>query len=209
MPLSSRRSCYTDGMARLKDEQKRRTIQQTAKMLFAQEGFYNTSVSDIVRESGFSVGTIYTYFSSKDDIVRSIVDEGWEEFRARLEGALAGVSGPEEGLAVVLDDFLPELLEDLELISILLTEAVQYTGIEEKVRELRELIGGLLSHTPVAERLSQQELETALMVYFLGILDSARLATSTKVSVKVSDILSLLRRTIEQALGVSLPRRDS
>ena len=55
----------------------------------------------------------------------------------------------------------------------------------------------------------QQELETALMVYFLGILDSARLATSTKVSVKVSDILSLLRRTIEQALGVSLPRRDS
>lgn len=194
-------------MARLKDEQKRASIQQTAKMLFAQNGFFKTSISDIVKESGFSVGTIYTYFRSKDDIVRSIVDEGWQEFRDRMQGAVAQTDKPEEALAVVVDRFIPELLDDLELINILLTEAVHYTDLETKIRELRDIVGGLIAATPIAHNLSPTELETALMVYFLGILDSARLATSTKVDVTVSDVISLLRRTIEQALGVKLPKR--
>jgi AcrR family transcriptional regulator len=192
-------------MARLKDEQKRESIQQTAKMLFAQNGFFKTSISDIVRESGFSVGTIYTYFTSKDEIVRSIVDEGWEEFRTRLETTVEEAESPQQALAVVLDRFLPELLEDLELINILLTEALQYTRLEAKIHELRELIGTLLSKADVAGHLSEEQLEAAMLVYFLGVLDSARIATSTKVNVTVADVVAFVRRTVEQAIGTELP----
>ena len=63
-------------MARMKDETKRQSILESSKMLFSQKGFFNTSISNIVRETGFPVGTIYTYFKSKDEIVRSIVEEG-------------------------------------------------------------------------------------------------------------------------------------
>ena len=193
-------------MARLKDEQKRESIQQTAKMLFAQDGFFNTSISDIVRESGFSVGTIYTYFKSKDEIVRSIVDEGWEVFRARLQSSLEEAASPQEALAVVLDRFLPELLDDLDLINILLTEALQYTGLEAKIHELRELIGTLLGKANVAGQLSEKQLEAAMMVYFLGVLDSARIATSTMIDVTVKDVVAFVRHTVEEALGVNLPQ---
>jgi TetR/AcrR family transcriptional repressor of cmeABC operon len=197
---------YSEDMARLKDEQKRESIQQTAKMLFAQAGFFNTSISDIVRESGFSVGTIYTYFKSKDEIVRSIVDEGWEVFRTRLQSSLEEAASPQEALAVVLDRFLPELLDDLDLINIILTEALQYTRLEAKIHELRELIGTLLGKADVAGQLSREQLEAAMMVYFLGVLDSARIATSTKIDVTVKDVVAFVRHTVEEALGVDLPK---
>ncbi len=71
-------------MSRTRDENKRIAILQASKMLFAQKGFFNTSIADIVRETGMTVGVIYTYFTSKDAIVRSIVEEGWAELYARL-----------------------------------------------------------------------------------------------------------------------------
>lgn len=200
------RTCYTTRMARTKDEQKRSAIQQTAKALFARDGFYNTSIHDIVRESGLSVGTIYNYFDNKDEIVRSIVEEGWEVFRDRLQTAVAESADAETALAVVVDRFIPELLDDLDLITILLTEAVEHTGLEDKLGELRDLVGALIGATPAVQQLSRAELETAIMVYFVGILDSARIATTTRIDVTVNDIIHLLRTTIERSLGVTLPR---
>ncbi len=200
------RTCYTAAMARSKDEQKRSAIQQTAKALFARDGFYNTSIQDIVHESGLSVGTIYNYFDNKDGIVRSIVEEGWEVFRDRLRLAVADSADTETALAVVIDRFVPKLLEDVDLITILLTEAVEHTGIETKLGELRDLIGPLIAATPAVGELSRTELETSIMVYFVGILDSARIAETTKIDITVDDIIQLLRTTIERSLNVTLPR---
>ena len=123
-------------MARMRDEAKRAVILGTAKMLFSQKGFFGTSVSDIVRESGLPVGTIYTYFKSKEEIVRQIVDEGWADLYGRLQAALGEKATPEEAFRALLDRFVPEILGDLDLINILLSEAIDYTRIEEKLEKL-------------------------------------------------------------------------
>ena len=79
-------------MAREKDENKRIAVLQSSKLLFSSKGFVNTSIADIVRETGMSVGTIYTYFKSKDEIVRAIVEEGWSSLYSRIETAMAGAA---------------------------------------------------------------------------------------------------------------------
>ena len=43
-------------------------IVQAALGVFADKGFYRATMQDIVRESGLSVGAIYTYFKSKDEL---------------------------------------------------------------------------------------------------------------------------------------------
>ena len=47
-------------------------ILDAATRCFAREGFYRTSMEDIVRESGLSPGAIYCYFRSKHEIVEAI-----------------------------------------------------------------------------------------------------------------------------------------
>lgn len=195
-------------MARMKDESKRTAILQSSKMLFSQNGFYNTSISDIVKETGLPVGTIYTYFKSKDDIVQDIVEEGWTDFYNRLVLALHQVGDAEAKLKLVLDDFIPELLTDLDLINILLAEAVGYTHIEEKIEKLTDLIFPvLLSLSPDIDSfqgLSRRDMESILAVFFLGILNAVKLSRTTSVNLGTQDILSAVKKIVQTSLRVKL-----
>jgi len=53
----------------------RRTLVETALRLFASRGYYHTSIADIVRESGCTRGTLYYYFSSKEELGYAAIDE--------------------------------------------------------------------------------------------------------------------------------------
>ena len=195
-------------MARNRDENKRRAIMQASKLLFAQKGFYGTAISDIVRETGMTVGTIYTYFSSKDEIVRAIVEEGWNELYSRLERDLGGVADAESKLRLLIDRFIPEVLTDIDLISILLSEAVTYSRLEEKVERLTDLIFSLTRSlaagpTPL-EALNRQTLRTALVVIFLGILGTVRIARASSLGISNRDIISFMKVLAREALHINL-----
>ncbi len=51
-------------------------ILDTALKLFANEGFYKTSISDIAGKAGISKGLIYNYFESKEALIRTIAFNG-------------------------------------------------------------------------------------------------------------------------------------
>ena len=195
-------------MARMRDETKRRSILETSKMLFSQKGFFNTSVADIVRETGFPVGTIYTYFTNKEQIMRTIIEEGWQEWYRRLEQACAVQAGPEEKIGVLIDQFVPELFKDLDLINILLSEAIDYTRVEAKLETLTDLVfslvGPIARSKPALQYLSRESLQTALIVFFLGIMDAARLARSSSIGLKESQITGFMKMLVENVFGIKL-----
>lgn len=63
----------------------RSRIQATALDLFDREGFENVSVEEIAQNAGCSVGNIYHYFKSKDELaiqVTSFVDAAYLELEA-------------------------------------------------------------------------------------------------------------------------------
>ena len=195
-------------MARARDEKKRQTIIKAAKGLFASHGFFNTSVADIVKACGLPVGTIYTYFSSKDEIVRAIVDEGWADLHTRLKNLLAESNDVTVRLQSLLHNFLPELFEDIDLINILLSEAIDLTRIEEKVEQLSALIYSIIKQ-PLAFQTSSsdftpQSMKTALVVYFLGILNAVRITRAAHIGINDADILAFVRQTIAASLKIDL-----
>jgi AcrR family transcriptional regulator len=53
----------------------RQRLVQTALKLFATHGYHNTSIADILRESGCTKGTLYYYFSSKEELGYAVIDE--------------------------------------------------------------------------------------------------------------------------------------
>ncbi|KLO25160.1 MULTISPECIES: TetR/AcrR family transcriptional regulator [unclassified Marinitoga] len=56
--------------------EKKRIIMQTAKEIFYNKGYENTTMNEIARNSKMAKGTLYLYFSSKKDLFFSLVYEG-------------------------------------------------------------------------------------------------------------------------------------
>ena len=66
----------------------RARIVEAALRVFARKGFHEATIADVVRESGLSVGAIYTHFRSKDDLFLATCDltagQGLGELASRL-----------------------------------------------------------------------------------------------------------------------------
>jgi AcrR family transcriptional regulator len=195
-------------MARIRDEMKRNRIIETAKSLFAKKGFAACSISDIVEESGLSVGAIYTYFKGKEDILRAIVDEGWLQFYDSLAGIMRSSDSPARKLSLLIHRFIPDLLEDVDLVHLVLTEASGLTGLREKVDILTDLlaeqIGELFDTSGFGSRFPRSAIRTAIVVLFLGITNTALLARTARLGVSLQEVLEFLKTTVETSLGISL-----
>jgi len=68
--------------------ERRAQIIQAAMACFSRKGYTNTTMDDIVAESGLSKGTLYWYFNSKDDLFSSATAAFFEDFS---QAALAGM----------------------------------------------------------------------------------------------------------------------
>ena len=53
-------------------ESKRRRIMDAAIDCFATTGYHAVSISDLAKHAGISKGLMYNYFSSKDELLKSI-----------------------------------------------------------------------------------------------------------------------------------------
>lgn len=62
-------------MAQIKKEEIRNQILNAALYLFAKVGYKETSISDIAKKAGISVGNVYCYYKSKIEIFKEVVPE--------------------------------------------------------------------------------------------------------------------------------------
>jgi AcrR family transcriptional regulator len=53
---------------------RRQQILDAAKRCFMRDGFHNTSMQDVIAEAGLSVGAVYRYFKSKNDLITAIAE---------------------------------------------------------------------------------------------------------------------------------------
>lgn len=76
-------------MAKRNQRNTKSRIVDAAWKLFYEQGFEDTTVEDIILQSGTSKGSFYHYFSSKDDLLGTLAllfDEKYEELAATLNG---------------------------------------------------------------------------------------------------------------------------
>lgn len=134
-------------------KEKRDHIFTIAVSEFADRGYAAASINSIARKAGISIGSMYSYFDSKEDLFLAVVDKGHE----LLEKALSDLDtdGP----------FSEQLLE-------LLLTAVRYA---QKHPDMNNLYLSLMTQelAPLAQRLSSQ-VEKASISYYTKMLTRAR-----------------------------------
>jgi TetR/AcrR family transcriptional regulator, repressor of fatR-cypB operon len=60
----------------------------TALRLFCEYGYFNTSIHDIQRASGVSMGSIYNYFGGKGSIAKALYNKLLEQMEAAVDRAV-------------------------------------------------------------------------------------------------------------------------
>ena len=79
---------------------RRAQIIEAAVSCFLEKGYTNTSMSDIIKASGLSSGSIYSHFSGKEDILVSAINERLENVK-NLYAALPEGAGPQDILETI------------------------------------------------------------------------------------------------------------
>ncbi len=117
----------------------RTKILEAAVQVFAQKGYHETRVDDIVAESKTSKGSVYFYFPSKQDIFLGLIDTFSGLLESRLNDAIQkeahGIQQMESALQVSLSLFS----QYRTLAKIVLVQAVGLgTAFEARRREIND-----------------------------------------------------------------------
>jgi TetR/AcrR family fatty acid metabolism transcriptional regulator len=94
---------------------KREAILRAATKVFAESGYFNSKVADVARVAGVADGTVYLYFKSKEEILRSIFERGVGEMLAEARARIAGVTDPRMKLREIARLHLESLSADRDL----------------------------------------------------------------------------------------------
>ena len=95
-------------MPRLTDATKaarRAQIIEAAISCFLEKGYTNTSMSDIIKASGLSSGSIYSHFSGKEDILITAINERLNNVKELYETLPEG-AGPQDILEIIYTNLL-------------------------------------------------------------------------------------------------------
>jgi len=86
-------------------KRRRRQIADAAVQLFIEKGFHKSTTRQIARASGFSIGSLYEYFTSKEDILYMVCESIHAEVERGVTEAMSGTSVGREALAGVIREY--------------------------------------------------------------------------------------------------------
>ncbi|SDJ75274.1 TetR/AcrR family transcriptional regulator [Salimicrobium halophilum] len=133
-------------------EKRRDQMIQGAVSLFREKGFHKTTTREIAKASGFSIGTLYEYIRTKEDVLFLVCDSIYEQVNVRMkEVVIASVPGEtplEEAVRAyfhLMDELQEEVIVLYQEVKALPKEAKSY--ILEKEREMVGMLEEVISHS--------------------------------------------------------------
>jgi AcrR family transcriptional regulator len=95
-PAPSPRPAAVNELPLTRGQASRRKLLEAAEACFSRQGFYATSVADMTRRAGVSLGTFYLYFPSKTEILAELVRDINARLRRNARAAIAGLQDRRE-----------------------------------------------------------------------------------------------------------------
>lgn len=86
-------------------EKRRNQIIKASIKLFKQKGFAKTTTREIAKESGFSIGTLYEYVRTKEDVLLLVFDSINRNVYARLQQVTDVEEHSIENLMMIIDAY--------------------------------------------------------------------------------------------------------
>ncbi|SFE09079.1 DNA-binding transcriptional regulator, AcrR family [Lentibacillus persicus] len=137
-------------------QKRRNQMIKGAIALFKEKGFHRTTTREIAKESGFSIGTLYEYIRTKEDVLFLVCDAIYDQVRNRLETAtdwdnpaIANLEEVVESYFRLMDDMQEEIIIMYQEVKSLKPESRDYVIKKERdmVAMLEKMFSACLPET--------------------------------------------------------------
>jgi TetR/AcrR family fatty acid metabolism transcriptional regulator len=93
--------------------------------VIAENGYFNSPVSAIAARAGVADGTVYLYFKSKDEVLRTAIDTNFGRFYAQVEERFQTVTDPRQQLEYIAELHLSSHMANRSMAILMQTEMRQ------------------------------------------------------------------------------------
>jgi AcrR family transcriptional regulator len=200
-------------MGRLMGRNRRDTLLQIGERLFAEHGYRNVSVKDIMVAAGLGMGSFYTYFPSKEAFYSDILDAIEQKGVREVEKHVNSLRSPLFRLKALFRYAVLSLRSNAILRGIYSREKrFMYPGAEERTKKsntlfarIEELLGEILAEGTskgVFRTSLFHDAQRMLVEIFFAVSLNGRAADATELA---EDMMVLIERGLKRWLRF---RRD-
>ena len=191
---------------------RKRQVLLTAQRLFVEKGFSATSVQDILDEAKISKGTFYNYFSTKNECLIAILNNGRKETMVRRQELLIGQDLSDKSILADQISIRQQVNRDHNLLPIF--EAIFHSGDSElrefgKKHHLAELswLAGRLVDVYGEEAAPYSSdcavLSVGMMQHLMHVLSA-----SSKEELDTSNVVTFVLRRLDSIMGDMIATND-
>ena len=147
-------------------DRRRKQIIDGAIKVFTAKGFHSATVREIADAAGLTMGSLYNYIASKEDIIHIVYDYITRVLREEMRGAIEGIGDPEERLKAALHQNLKAVYQNQEISMFIYKESAAldkeslYTVLARET-EYIELFEGLLRERFRGQDVNEERLRLA------------------------------------------------
>ena len=158
-------------MPRPRNLQKTEEIYRVIARLFAYRGYHSTSMREIARELGMNQSSLYHYFTSKQDILFTLMNDAMDDVLAILQEISSTDLLPEDRLNRVLGFYTQYYAGDQDRLILLINEMnslnEEYRSIlVGKQRRYVQLIKSILEELAAQGKIKQIDPVIATFAFF-------------------------------------------
>lgn len=120
-------------------------ILKSAGAVFAEYGFYKSTISQIAAQAGVADGTLYLYFKNKDDILYQFISFKTNDVFEKMRAAVKQGKNAEEKLRLLIRCHLEEFQNDKNMAIIFQSEVRYLRDIQSQIKDISKMYLDLLS----------------------------------------------------------------
>ena len=185
----------------------RERLLDAAEQVFADKGFYEGAVDEIVERSGTSKGSVYFHFPSKETLFFAVVEQMGKRLLRRVERDVASVTDPGDRLEAAMESTLRTLCKHKTLAKLLLVKGASMgTGFTQErqaaMAGLAELTAGLIADATAGADGPALDPQVAAHAWLGAVSEIVVLWIETGSPDPIEEALPTLRVMLKRGLGL-------
>lgn len=136
-------------MSMKQNSDKYHKILEAAVVVFAEHGFFQSTVSQIAKQAGVADGTIYLYFKNKHDILFQFYEYKTSQVFNRFRQEVIQATSAEQKLRSLVHTHLEEFQKDINMAIVYQAEMHQHQRLDQEIikemsKKYRDIITEIL-----------------------------------------------------------------
>lgn len=187
-----------------KKQQTRQEMLRSAKHLFREKGYENTSVEDITERADVSKSTLFKHFPNKESLLIGLAEDEVKDLLTLMECSAYKEANLDGKIQVIMSRLIEDSIPYLRLTGqILFTTLINKNNIESPFKRLRDEVENLIAEGQeqgyYAKELAPVSIVIMLFGSYYGVLfkwfeDGGEAGAAQEMEVCVNMILDSIKR---------------